>query len=135
MKKQILLTITAALLSIALVNAQNGGGMPRRTVQERVNTIHLKLDSAFNKPDAAKLAEMDSIFANYYRTQDKYREEMMAGGAQPDRDAMRAKMQEFAAERDEKLKKVMTEEQMKKWKDEIESTLRPQRGGMRPQGQ
>ena len=108
--------------------------MPRRTVAERIKTIHEKLDSAFNKPDAAMLEKVDSIFANYYRTQDKYREEMMGSGNPPDRDAMRAKMQEFAADRDEKLKKVLTEAQMKQWKDEIEPVLRPQRGN-RPPGQ
>jgi protein CpxP len=32
-------------------------------------------------------------------------------------------------ERDEKLKKIFTDEQYKKWKDEIEPTTRPQRQG------
>ena len=130
MKRQLVLMAFAAVISIASVNAQ--GGFQRRTVEERVKAVHEKLDSAF-KPTASKLTEIDSIFTNYYRTQDAWRDEMRVSGAQPDRDAMMAKMQEFAAGRDEKLKKVLTEEQMKIWKDTIEPSLRPQRGPRPPQ--
>ena len=119
-----------ALSCIAAVKAQPG--FQRKTVEERVKAVHEKLDSAF-KPAAAKLVEIDSIFTSYYKTSDAAREEMMASGNM-DRDAMRAKMQEFAAARDEKLKKVLTEEQMKTWKDTIEPSMRPQRGN-RPPGQ
>ena len=42
---------------------------------------------------------------------------------------MREKMQKLQAERDDKLKKIFTDDQYKKWKDEIEPTTRPQRGG------
>ena len=129
MKKQLVLMVFA-LGCIVAAKAQ--GGFQRRTVEERVKSVHEKLDSAF-KPAAAKLVEIDSIFTSYYKTSDAAREEMMASGT-PDRDAMRAKMQEFAAARDEKLKKVLTEEQMKTWKDTIEPSMRPQRGN-RPPGQ
>jgi periplasmic protein CpxP/Spy len=79
--------------------------------------------------DKDKAALTDSAFAAYYKAQDKMREEMMAGGGTPDRDAMREKMQKFAAERDDRLKKIFTDDQFKKWKDEIEPSLRPQRPG------
>ena len=72
--------------SFTMANAQGGGGFPRRTVEERVKTVHDKLDSAFKNPGTALLAQLDSVFANYYRTQDAKREEMMGGG---DREAMR----------------------------------------------
>jgi periplasmic protein CpxP/Spy len=52
---------------------------------------------------------------------------MRAGGGQPDREAMREKFQKLAGERDEKLKGIFNEDQFKKWKDEIEPSLRPQR--------
>ena len=120
----------AAVVSITAANAQ--GGFQRRRVEERVKSVHEKLDSAF-KLEAVKMTQVDSIFTGYYKTQDAAREEMMAGGS-PDRDAMRAKMQELAAARDEKLKLVFTEEQMKTWKDTIEPSMRPQRGN-RPPGQ
>ena len=130
MKKQFVLMAIAALVSISAANAQ--GGFQRRTVEDRVKDVHNRLDSAF-KLDAAKLAQVDSIFTISYKVADAAREEMMASGSQ-DRDAMRAKMQEFAAARDEKLKKILTEEQMKTWKDTIEPSMRPQRGN-RPPGQ
>ena len=119
MKKQIFFTVIAAALSFTMANAQGGGGFPRRTVEERVKTVHDKLDSAFK----------NSVFANYYRTQDAKREEMMGGG---DREAMRAVMQELSKDRDDKLAKILSEAQMKQWKDEIEPALRPQRGPRPP---
>jgi len=130
MKKQIVLMAIAAVVSISAANAQ--GGFQRRTVEERVKSVHEKMDSAF-KLDAVKLAQVDSIFTASYKATDAAREEMMASGSQ-DRDAMRAKMQEFAAARNEKLKAVLTADQMKTWTDTIEPSMRPQRGN-RPQGQ
>src|SRR5438128_67045 len=103
MKKQFVLMSVAALFSITAANAQ--GGFQRRTVDRRVKSVHEKLDSAF-KLDAAKMVQVDSIFTNFYKTADKAREDMMASG-NPDRDAMRTKMQEMSANRDEKLKKVL----------------------------
>ncbi|MEP6673520.1 MAG: hypothetical protein ABJA78_00130 [Ferruginibacter sp.] len=131
MKKQIVLTAIVAFLGFATVNAQ---GFQRRTVEERVKAVHEKLDSAF-KLDAAKMKEAEAIFTDYYKAQDKAREDAMAGGGQPDRDAMRAKNQELAGQRDDKLKKVLSEDQMKIWKDQIEPSMRPQRGNRPPGGQ
>jgi periplasmic protein CpxP/Spy len=117
----------------AIAQPPGGGRGQMRSVEERVKIIHEKLDSAFNKEiSAAKMVEVDSAFASFYRAQIKVREEMMAGGGPPDdatREAMRTKNQELAIERDEKLQKIFTEVQYKKWKDEIEPALRPQRGG------
>ncbi len=127
MKKQMLLAATAALLSIASVNAQGGGNFQRRTPEERLKPIHEKLDSAF-KPDASKMALLDSVFMNSFREQDKKMDELRAGGGQPDRDAMMAVRQKLTDERDAKLKAILTEAQMKTWKDDIEPSMRQQRG-------
>jgi hypothetical protein len=127
MKKQMLLAATAALLSIATVNAQGGGNFQRRTPEERLKPVHEKLDSAF-KLDAAKMALLDSVFMNSFREQDKKMDELRAGGGQPDRDAMMAVRQKLTDERDAKLKAILTEAQMKTWKDEIEPSMRQQRG-------
>jgi protein CpxP len=132
MKKQIFLSVVLVLFSISMIKAQ--GGFQRRTVEERVAKAHAVLDSAFEKPAATLLTALDSVFTNYYKAQDAKREELMAGGGQVDREAMRAAFQELSDKRDEKLKGLLTEGQMKKWKDEIEPTLRPQRGN-RPPGQ
>ena len=54
-------------------------------------------------------------------------QEMRESGG--DRDAMMAMRKELNDARDTKLKVVLTADQMKKWKDEIEPSMRPQRGG------
>ena len=127
MKKQILLAAVVAMISITTVNAQ-GGNFQRRTPEERLKPIHDKLDSAF-KLDAAKLKQVDEIFLTSFKDSDKKMEELRAGGGQPDRDAMMAARKEINDARDAKLKAVLTEAQMKTWKDEIEPSMRPQRGG------
>jgi len=106
----------------SVVKAQQGA---RRTVEERVQIAHQKLDSAF-KLDNAKLTEADSVFAAFYRSANKTREEMMSGG-QTDFQAMREKMQPAMDERDKKLQGILTEDQYKTWKDQIEPSLRPRR--------
>lgn len=131
MKKFLFLALLLTTVTgVALAQGGGGGGFQRRTVEERVKIVHDKLDSAF-KPAADKLKEIDAIFTDFYKAQDKMREEMMGGGERPDPQVMREKMQGMATERDDKLKKVLTEEQFKKWKEEIEPSMRPQRGGPR----
>jgi periplasmic protein CpxP/Spy len=117
----------AAMVAFIAVNAQ-GGGFQRRTVEERVASIHAKMDSAF-KLDAAKAAEVDSVFAIYYRGQDKVREELMASGERPSREVMQEKMHPLTEARDEKLKKILEEKHYETWKKEIEPSMRPQRPG------
>jgi protein CpxP len=124
MKIKISFFVSLLLLAAVAVNAQ--GGFQRRTVEERVQMIQQKMDSAF-KLDKAKIADVDSAFANYYRATDKLREEMMNGGGQPDFQAIREKMQPIADERDKKLQGILTEEQYKIWKEQIEPSMRPQR--------
>ena len=124
MKTKGLLILSFFIVAAITVNAQ--GGFQRRTVEERVQMAHQKLDSAF-KLDKAKLAEADSAFATYYRAQDKVREEIMSGGGQPDFQAFREKMQPFIDERDKKLQGILTAEEYKTWKDVIEPSMRPRR--------
>jgi periplasmic protein CpxP/Spy len=126
MKKLVVSLVALFVAGITVTNAQGGGGnFPRLTVEERIARVHAKLDSAF-KLDAATFTKVDSAFATYYRASDKLREELMASG---DRQGMREKMQPLADARDKELKGLLTEDQYKKWKDEIEPAMRPQRGG------
>lgn len=118
------LLLVFLISSILFVNAQP----TQRTVEERVKTVHEKMDSAF-KFDAEKQAKIDAIFTNYYKQQDKLRQEMMSGGERPDFQAMREKTQPLTDARDKELKPLLTDEQLKKWKEEIEPTLMPRRGG------
>ena len=124
MKTKVTLMISSFVLLAAVANAQ--GGFQRRTVEERVQMVQQKFDSAFNL-DKATLADADSVFANYYRAQDKVREDMMSGGGQPDFQAMREKMQPLMDDRDKKLQSILTADEYKTWKDAIEPSLRPRR--------
>ncbi len=115
--------VFAAAISITSVNAQ-GGNFQRRTPEERVKTVHDKLDSAF-KLDAAKLAQVDEVFLNYYKDSDKKMDEIRSGGG--GREEMMAARQKLTEDRDAKLKVLFSEEQMKTWKEQIEPSMRPQR--------
>lgn len=125
--KKTMFILALALFATGAVMAQ---GPQRRTVEERVKIVHDKIDSAF-KLDAAKLAQVDSAFAQYYRATDKLREEAMNGG---DRQAMREKMQPLTEARDKELQAVLGDDRFKIFKSEIEPSMRPQRpgGGNRP---
>lgn len=103
-------------------------GFQRRTVEERVAIIHAKMDSAF-KLEPTKAAEVDSVFAQYYRASDKIREELFASGERPSREQMQEKMHPLTETREEKLKKILPESQYEIWKKEIEPAMRPQRQG------
>jgi periplasmic protein CpxP/Spy len=130
MKKQVLLMAVAAIVGVTAM-AQGGGNFQRRTPEERLKPIHEKIDSAF-KLEPAKLAQVDSIFIQSFRESDKKMQELRdAAGGQMDRDAMMAARQQLMDDRDKKLKAVLTEEQLKIWKEQIEPSTRPQRGGGR----
>lgn len=122
--KKIALLLVAVVAFVA--SQAQGGGFPRRTVEERVAIVHAKMDSAF-KLDAAKAAEVDSVFTIFYRAGDKAREELMSSGERPGREAMQEKMHPLTEARDEKLKKILTETQYENWKKLIEPSMRPQR--------
>lgn len=109
---------------VIVANAQGGGS--RRTVEERVQMAHAKMDSAF-KLETEKQVKADSAFANYYRQQDKLREELRSGGERPDFQVMREKMQPLTEARDKELKTLLTDEQFKKWKEEIEPAMMQRR--------
>jgi periplasmic protein CpxP/Spy len=122
MKKQLLLMMSAAVISITTVNAQ-GGGQQRMTPEERIKFTIEKM--APLNLDAATKANSDAIITDYINGQQKAMDDLRASGG--DRDAMMAKRKELADARDVKLKAIFTEAQFKQWKDEIEPSLRPQR--------
>lgn len=132
MKKVIFFLLAVSMAGIFTANAQ-GGGMQRRTPEEQLKQVKEKLADLKLSGDQA--TKSDSVFISFFRDRDKMFTEMMAGGGQPDREVMREKSQKMTAERDDKLKKVFSEEQFKKWKEEIEPSLRQRRqGGGAPQG-
>lgn len=130
MKKTIIALTVVMLAGTVSSFAQGGGGFQMPTPEERVKRVHFKADSAF-KLDEAKMKEMDAAYLDYYKAQDKVREEVMAS-AGGDRDAMRAAMQEklkpLTEALDAKLKPILGDDKFKIWKEQIEPTLRG-RGG------
>lgn len=129
MKKIFFLLAAVILTCTAAVKAQ-GGGMQRRTVEENVKLVMEKL--ADLKLDKDQTVKTDTTFTDYFKSRDKMFEEMRGGNG--DRNQMREKMTRLNDERDEKLKKIFNDAQYKKWKDEIEPSLRPQRGPGGPGG-
>lgn len=123
MKKQIALSLLTFFVSIACTIAQNKGAV-RLTVAERVKAVSEKLVDF--KLDNIKLTKTDSIFTAYYTLVQKQREEIKSAG-NTDRTARRDKILKLNIERDEQLKMIFTEDQFKKWKEDIEPALRPQR--------
>ncbi len=129
MKKHLLLVAVIMITGAVVSYAQpGGGGFQRRTVEERVQAVHNKIDSAF-KPEAAKLTQIDAVFTKYYKDSDKLREEMMSGGERPDFQAMREKMQPLTDARDKELKTLLGDDNYKVWKDSIEPSMMPRRQG------
>ena len=132
MKKTIFLSAIILLISIVTVKAQDGGGggFQHQTVQQRVDNAMSKLTSL--NLDAATTVKVDTIFTDFYTAQQTAMQSMMQSGGQMDRDAMKQKRQQLAGDRDAKLKAVLTDDQYNKWINDIEPTLRPQRGGNKP---
>jgi periplasmic protein CpxP/Spy len=122
MKTKIGLLVALLFAVVFSVNAQG----QRRTVEERVKSAMEKLEPL--KLDKDQLTKTEAIFTDSYKEQQKAMEEMRNSGS-VDRDAMMAARKKSAEARDEKLKKVFTDDQYKKFKDEIEATMQPQRGG------
>ena len=119
MKKQILLLAAIVITGSFVAHAQGGG--QRMSIEERMKTVMEKLNTGLKlTPEQQPLT--DSVFTNYFRAMQKLRQGLPQG-ERPDQ----AQMQKLVSERDEKLKTIFTEDQFKKFKDEVETTLRPQR--------
>lgn len=121
MKKQII-ALALLLGSFGAANAQ--GGMQRQTPEERTKATMEKLVPLNLNADQA--AKTTALFTDVFTQQQKAMEEMRAGGTM-DREAMMAKRKEMNDARDVKLKAIFTAEQFKKFKDEIEPAMTPQR--------
>lgn len=128
MKNQLVLMVFAVMVSITSVNAQGGGGQ-RMTAEERTKATMEKMAPLNLSTEVT--AKTEVIIADYNNTAQKVMEDMRASGNM-DRDVMMAKRKELADARDVKLKAIFTEDQMKKWKDEIEPSMRQQRGNGQP---
>jgi hypothetical protein len=116
------ISMLVAFLFAATISTYAQQGMQRRTVEERVQAAMTKLTESLTL-DQAEQDKTKAVFTDYYTAQNKMREDARASGNRPDRSVFEKMM----SDRDEKLKAIFTEEQYKKYKDEVEATLRPQR--------
>jgi hypothetical protein len=130
MKTKISMLI-ALLFAITLgANAQQG--MQRRTVEERVKAAMDKISDTLqlNQDQQQKTS---AVFTDYYTAMDKMRADARTSGNRPDR----SEFEKMMNDRDEKLKAIFTDDQYKKFKDNLEPSMRPQRrqgGGMQSAG-
>lgn len=122
MKKKIALLFAAAIFSITALVAQDG--RQRMSPEERTKMTMEKMAPLNLSADVKTKTE--KIMNDFYTAQQKAMQDMRANGTM-DRDAMMATRKKLADERDAKLKEIFTQDQMKKWIDEIEPSLRPQR--------
>ena len=116
------ITMLVALIFAATISTHAQQGMQRRTVEERVKSAMDKILDPL-KLDKAQQDKTTDVFTEYYTSQDKVREDARASGTRPDR-SVREKL---ANDRDDKLKSIFTDDQFKKFRSDIEPTLRPQR--------
>ena len=122
MKKQILLLAAGICFSISSLMAQEN--MQRQTPEDRAKATIEKM-APLNLTAEVK-TKTEVIITDFFTAQQAAMREMRASGNM-DREAMMTKRKELADARDAKLKLIFTQEQLKKWVEEIEPGLRPQR--------
>jgi Spy/CpxP family protein refolding chaperone len=122
MKRKLFLTLVAGLLMATGLMAQNQP--PRQDFQQRrqQQLVEMKKELTLSKDQITKF---DAIQKEFNDKMTKARE-----SAGDDREAMRSKMQEMNKERDTKIEKILTPDQVKKFKDILakQAAARQQRG-------
>lgn len=109
MKRNLIFSMVMGLFLVAGLNAQDQ--QPRQDFQQRrmQQREDLKKELALTKDQITKF---DAIYKEFDEKMTKARE-----AAGDDREAMRTKMQEMNKERDGKIEKILTADQVKKLKD------------------
>jgi len=121
MKLKSLLSLMFLLSSLSFAFSQPPQGQ-QMSAEERVKGVLEKIKPALSLSEDQEKSTLE-VFTEYYKGFEKFREQMRSGN-RPDPSAM----QGLTDERDVKLKKIFSKEQYKKFKNEVEETLRPQRG-------
>ncbi|MEO5996268.1 MAG: hypothetical protein ABIN89_06050 [Chitinophagaceae bacterium] len=112
MKMKLGLLSVMMLAGVMIANAQGGGGGMRRTPEERAKRVVDTLTTEF-KLDQSHQTQATAVFVDFYKS-------MTQGISAEDRTKL-------MGDRDEKLKKVLSDDQFKKFKDDIEPAMRPRR--------
>jgi protein CpxP len=121
MKMKFDLVCVIMFAAVMVANAQ--GGMQRRSPEERTKRVVDTITTVL-KLDLAQQSSAQTTFMDYYKESDKLREAVQAGTT-PDR----SQFEKLTTDRDEKLRKFLSTEQFKKFKDNIEPAMRSRRQG------
>ncbi len=115
------------VLGYAPLSAQNNSA--GEDIKAKVSLAVDALDEAF-KLDKSKKQNIEEIFSGFYQDQQKLKNNIQRpasglaqGLSSQDFQSVRKKNEALIAERDDKLKKELTEDQYKKWKGDIEPSL------------
>ena len=128
MKSKILLFAILMFAGVVSSQAQGQGGQ-RRTPEERAKMSVDRYSDSLKLSDAQK-TDIQPVYLEYYKGQDKLREGL-APGTRPER----ADMDKLTEARDAKLKVILKEDQFAKLK-QLEAAMRNRGGGQqRPPGQ
>ena len=125
MKNKITLFVILMFAGILSTQAQQS---QRRTPEERTQMLVSRLNDSL-KLSKVQQSDVDSVYLQYYKAQDKLRESL-APGTRPER----GDMDKLSDVRDAKLKIILKEEQFTKLK-EMEAAMRNRGGQQRPPGQ
>jgi len=125
MKNRIILLVMLMFMGVVSTQAQQQG--KRRTAEERSKMIVDRLSDSL-KLIAAQKTDIDLVYLEFYKAQDKLREGL-APGTRPER----ADMERISEARDAKLKVILKEDQYTRLKA-MEAAMR-QRSQQRPPGQ
>lgn len=124
MKNKFTLLFMLMIVCILSAQAQQGPGQ-RRTPEERTKMTIDKLSDSLNLI-AAQKTDVDAVYLEYYKAQDKLRENL-SPGTRPEK----TDLDKIIEVRDAKLKIILKEEQFAKLKA-MEAAMR-QRMQQRPQ--
>lgn len=126
MKAKAIIVATLLFCYTGLVQAQS----KRSSVEERVANVITKFENTL-KLDKATQTTVAEVFTDFYTAQDKIRDKVQGpattlgqGFAPQDYQSVRKQNEKIRDERDNRLKKILSAEQYKKWTDEIEPSLK-----------
>ena len=125
MKSKITLFVMLMFAGILSTQAQQG---QRRTAEERTKGTVDRISDSLGL-SAAQKTDIEPVYLDYYKAQDKLREGL-APGTRPER----ADMDKLTDSRDAKLKVILKEDQFTRLKA-MEAAMRNRGNGQRPPGQ
>ncbi|MGE9311597.1 hypothetical protein ACLOAU_08125 [Niabella sp. CJ426] len=125
--KTAFVVLLSILLGYAPLSAQNNAS--NEDIKAKVNVAVEALDEAF-KLEKSKKQNIEEIFSEFYQDQQKLKNNIQRpasglaqGLSSQDFQSVRKRNEALISERDNRLKKELTEDQYKKWKGDIEPSL------------